>query len=226
MSAALCSARVSPSGTRLFLFPLHFGTTAPAIGSLIAAFHHARCSHGPRRFPQLAAGACSRTQHLWTASGNLVMLSRTIGGIMTCLSKLKSKIKDPKPNYDYETDATNLPAMQPYAHKFWESANQVVALIYAAAFGVYLALSQGEKALAAAREHVTGLCFLAIAGNAGLVVLLVRMAVHEYRFTRKYSNDPVLIDGVWSAMHMRIALVLINLGIYLYVILWVIASAG
>ncbi|MBX5164792.1 hypothetical protein [Rhizobium sp. NZLR4b] len=120
---------------------------------------------------------------------------------------------------NYETHPLDRETALPYAQKFWEAGNQVVLLIYAAAFGFYIALSQREDLSSIAIQHRFELIAIAIFGNAALIYLLWRMACHEYRLTRTYTTNPLLADAIWSALHMRIGLVVVNLSLYLYVLL-------
>lgn len=102
-----------------------------------------------------------------------------------------------------------------YAHKFWDAGNQVVVLIYGAAFGVYLALRDGSVFLEGAKEHRNYIIVLAIISNAALMFLIFRLYVHEHRVSKAITNNEILLDGIKSAFHMRLALVLINLLIYI-----------
>ncbi|NKK60700.1 hypothetical protein GFM44_33250 [Rhizobium leguminosarum bv. viciae] len=125
--------------------------------------------------------------------------------------------KDPK-DFAYSSNPLDREIAQSYAQRFWDAGNQTVLLIYAAAFGVYVALGQYPELRNRTLDHEGALVVLALLGNAALIFLLWRMACHEYRLTRTYSEHPLLIDAIWSALHMRITLVCINAAINLFVL--------
>lgn len=125
--------------------------------------------------------------------------------------------KDPS-NADYDANSLDRETAQPYSQKFWDAGNQIVLLAYGAAFGTYLILAQYDKLRNPAIDHKIALIALALLGNAALMYLLWRMACHEYRLTRTYTKNPVLIDAIWSALHMRLVLVAVNLLIYVFVL--------
>lgn len=131
--------------------------------------------------------------------------------------------KNPK-DIDYDLVPLDLKTAQSYAQKFWDAGNQVVLLVYAAAFGMYVALGQSIELRNRAVYHESKLVGLALLGNAALIFLLWRMSCHEYRLTRTYTKHPLLIDALWSAFHMRIVLVIVNLAIYLFVLTVVLKS--
>lgn len=110
-------------------------------------------------------------------------------------------------------------AAQSYAQRFWEAANQVVVLTFGAAFGFYIIVGQSIDLRNNAVDHRLLLTGLALCGNAALGFLVWRMACHEYRLTRCYSDHPGLIDAVWSAFDMRVGLLVANLIIY-FIVLW------
>ncbi|TBC98984.1 hypothetical protein ELH24_10070 [Rhizobium ruizarguesonis] len=126
--------------------------------------------------------------------------------------------KDPK-NADYDAYPLDREIAQPYAQRFWDAGNQIVLLAYASAFGLYVALASNQANVRAlASQHWLALIAVAVVGNSLLFFLLWRMACHEYRLTRTYTTNPLLIDAVWSALHMRVGLLVFNLGLYLYVL--------
>ncbi len=131
--------------------------------------------------------------------------------------------KDPK-DWEYDSNPLERDVAQPYAQKFWEAGNQIVLLMFGAAFGTYVILAQSPELRNKAIDHIWFLVLLALAGNATLGYLLWRMACHEYRLTRCYSEHPGLLDAIWSAFHMRIWLMVVNLSIYICVLIWVLKS--
>ncbi|KAA9387724.1 hypothetical protein [Neorhizobium galegae] len=126
--------------------------------------------------------------------------------------------KDPK-TADYDAYPLDRETAQPYAQKFWDAGNQIVLLAYASAFGLYVVLAYNQNNVRGlATQYWIAVVVVAIVGNSLLFFLLWRMACHEYRLTRTYTTNPLLIDAVWSALHMRIGLMIFNLALYVYVL--------
>ncbi|CDN53805.1 Hypothetical protein RG1141_CH14580 [Neorhizobium galegae bv. officinalis bv. officinalis str. HAMBI 1141] len=111
-----------------------------------------------------------------------------------------------------------------YAQNFWDSGNQIVVLVFAVAFGFFLAIAQSLDLRALAATHKTKLVWLAVFGNAALAFLLFRLYVHEHRIVSTLTGNRTLIDGIDSAFEMRLILLLVNLGIYLWIMLFVVKS--
>jgi hypothetical protein len=149
----------------------------------------------PRRSSRLKRSG-SRNRHPKQALTNHPTLSGLIG--ITFLGPLFKVMGYPPPydrqweqgvvmgifskdreDIDYRTNENKLNAAvaQPYAQKFWDAGNQIVLLVYAAAFGFYIVVAQYPEARGKAVEHVLQLVGLALGGNVLLTILLVRLAI-------------------------------------------------
>ena len=105
-----------------------------------------------------------------------------------------------------------------YAQKFWDAGNQVVTLIFALAFGVYLSLAGSIDIRCLAAERLWHLVSLAIIGNALLGFVLYRLGFHELRVVKMITSDSEFLDSVKSAFHLRLGLLLFNTVLYLAIV--------
>lgn len=106
-----------------------------------------------------------------------------------------------------------------YATRLWDAGNLVVTLIYALAFGVYLVIAGKPDVF---DEYITKyfwyLVVISAIGNLGLLVLIKRLQHHEIGVAGLVCGDPILLDAIKSAMHIRVVLIVANFAMYISVL--------
>ncbi|MGO8313845.1 hypothetical protein ACC827_26550 [Rhizobium ruizarguesonis] len=133
------------------------------------------------------------------------------------INQIKAKLDATLPLYtDFAIDGGTYGPE--YSQKFFDAGNQVVALMYGLAFGFYLAVGEHESLEHAAASWRWVLLGMAFAGNIAVGYLIFRLACHERRLIRTYSQNPILHDAVWSAWHMRAGLLAVNFLMYAFVV--------
>jgi hypothetical protein len=105
-----------------------------------------------------------------------------------------------------------------YAQKYSDAGSQVITLIFALAFGIYVLLAQNKEARSLLVRFWKIVLGISVVGNAALAFALCRFVDNELKLLNVLTTNKGVIEPIKSAFELRLGFLAANFLIYAVVL--------